>query len=51
MNGMTTGSCVRPGEHFDVLQRKEFDPIRNHPEFQNFCERVKALIVTRPKEN
>ena len=51
MNGMTTGSCVRPGEHFDTLQRKEFDPIRNHPEFQNLCERVKALIVTRPKEN
>ena len=51
MNGMTTGSCVRPGEHFATLQRKEFNPIRNHPEFQNLCERVKALIVTRPKEN
>ena len=51
MNGMTTGSCVRPGEHLATLQRQEFAPIRNHPEFQNLCERVKALIVTRTKEN
>ena len=51
MNGMITGYCLHPSAYYSTLQRKEFDPIRNHPEFQNLCERVKALIVTRPKEN
>ena len=51
MNGIVTGNCLYPSAYFSTLQRKEFDTIRNHPEFQNLCERVKALIVTRPKEN
>ena len=33
-----------------MLKRKDFDPLRNHPEFEKLCDRVKALIVTKPKE-
>ena len=51
INGMSTCYCIYPSVELYTLQGKEFDPIRNHPEFQNLCERVKALIVTRPKEN
>ncbi len=51
MNGMITGYCLHPSAYYSTLQRKEFDPIRKHPVFQNLCERVKALIVTRAKEN
>lgn len=49
MNGMMTGTCLHPSEHLAALQRKDFDPLRNHPEFEKLCERVKALIVTKPK--
>ena len=51
INGMSTCYCIYPSVELYTLQGKEFDPIRNHTEFQNLCERVKALIVTRPKEN
>ena len=47
MNGLTTGNCVYPSKYLATLQRKGFDPIRDYPEFQKLCERVKALIVTR----
>ena len=49
MNGMMNGTCLHPSEHLAALQRKDFDPLRNHPEFEKLCERVKALIVTKPK--
>ena len=48
IGGLTTCYCVYPSNYLFLLQKKEFDSIRNHPEFQNLCERVKALIVTRP---
>ena len=51
IGGLTTCYCEYPSDYLFLLQKKEFDPIRNHPEFQTLCERVKALIVTRPKEN
>ena len=51
IGGLTTCYCVHPSDYLWLLQKKEFDSIRNHPEFQNLCERVKALIVTRPKQN
>ena len=51
MKGVTTCYCVYPSNYLFLLQKKEFDSIRNHPEFQNLCARVKALIVTRPKQN
>ena len=28
----------------------DLDPLRSHSEFQKLCDRVKALIVTKPKE-
>lgn len=39
-----------PGDYFDELNSKNFAPLRNHPEFEILCERVKALIVTKQKE-
>ncbi|HBV52511.1 MAG TPA: hypothetical protein DEF06_09485 [Clostridiales bacterium] len=51
MNGMNSCYCIFPSRYYDVLNGKSFDRIRNHPDFEKLCERVKALIVTRPKEN
>ncbi len=51
MNDMNTGYCLFPGIYYDMLNEKSFDPIRNHPDFEKLCERVKALTVTRSKEN
>lgn len=51
MNGMSSCYCIFPSNYYDVLNGKSFDRIRNHPDFEKLCERVKALIVTRPKEN
>lgn len=50
MNGMCTCYCIYPSHYLDDLNSKEFNPIHNHPEFQALCERVKALIVTKSKE-
>ena len=50
MNGIMTGSCLNPSEQLSALQRKEFDPLCDHPEFIKLCERVKALIVTKKKD-
>ena len=43
--------CIFPSKYYDVVNGKSFDLIRNHPDFEKLCERVKALIVTKPKEN
>ena len=51
MNNMSTCYCIFPSNYYDMLNRKEFEPLRNHPEFINLCERLKALIVIKPKEN
>ena len=51
MNGMCSCYCIFPGNYYDVLNGKSFEAIRNHPDFEKLCERVKALIVTKPKEN
>lgn len=51
MNDTLTGNCLHPSEHLATLQRKEFDPIRNHPDFVKLCERVKALIATKQKDS
>ncbi len=50
MNDMCTCHCLFPGNFYDILKRNDFEPLRNHPAFINLCERVKALIVTRPKK-
>ena len=42
-------TCLYPSQWLKILQGKDFEPLRNHPEFEKLCERVKALIVTRPK--
>ena len=49
MNGLVDGDCLVPSKQFAILQGKDFDPLRNHPEFIELCNRVKALIVTKPK--
>lgn len=39
-----------PSRFYDALRGKEFEALQNNPEFEKLCQRVKALIVTRPKE-
>ena len=51
MNNMSTCYCIFPGDYYYMLSGKEFEPLRNHPEFINLCERVKALIVIKEKES
>ena len=48
MSGMSSCYCIFPHDHYDVLNGKDFAPLRDHPEFIKLCERVKALIVTKP---
>lgn len=50
INGMCTCYCIFPSNYYDTLNGKEFAPLRNNPEFEKLCDRVKALIVTKPKE-
>ena len=51
MNGMCNCHCIFPSEYYDVLNGKDFAPLRDHPEFTKLCERVKVLIVTKQKES
>ena len=51
MNGMSTCYCIFPSDYYDVLNGKNFDPLRNHPNFVKLCERVKTLIVTKQKDS
>ena len=50
MKHMSSGYGIYPSDYFRMLKRKAFDPIRNRPEFEKLCDRIKALIVTRVKE-
>lgn len=50
MGNGATCHCLFPSQYFDELNGKDFEPLRNHPEFENLCERVKALIITKPNE-
>ena len=47
LKGVITCYCIFPSDYYDMLNKKEFDPLRDHPEFIKLCERVKALIVTK----
>ena len=51
MSGMSSCYCIFPHDHYDVLNGKDFAPLRDHPEFTKLCERIKALIVTKQKES
>ena len=37
--------CVYPGDTLEILSGKDFEPLRDHPEFSALCARVKALVV------
>ncbi len=50
MHGMLDGYCLYPSIYFKKLKEKEFDLLRGNPEFEQLCERVKALIVTKQNE-
>ena len=50
MNGTCSCYCVFPSNYFDILNGKEFEPLRNYPKFGKICERVKALIIIKPNE-
>ena len=50
LKGMITCYCIFPSDYYDMLSGKEFDPLRDHPEFIKLCERVKTLIVTKKRD-
>lgn len=50
MSGLVLCNCIYPCAYFEKLQGKEFEALRNHPEFDQLCQRVKALIETKPAE-
>jgi len=50
MNGVTHCYCIFPSKCYDILNGKDFDSLRNHPKFENLCERIKALIETKSTE-
>lgn len=50
MKNMSSGYGIYPSDYLSKLNGKAFDSIRNHPEFEKLCDRIKALIVTRYKE-
>ncbi len=50
MGNMSRCYCIYPSNYDDALNGKNFEPLRNHPNFVKLCERVKALIITKPKE-
>ena len=47
MNRMVTCYCIYPSEYWKMLMGKDFEPLHGSSEFEELCERVKALIVTR----
>lgn len=51
MNRMCYCYCIFPSNYYDRLNEKSFEPLRGHPDFEKFCERVKALIVTRSEKD
>lgn len=50
MSNMCTCNCLYPSNSLDTLQGKDFEPIRDRPDFTALCDRVKALIITRSRE-
>ena len=51
MSGMSSCYCIFPSNYNDILNGKDFESLRNHPNFVKLCERVKALIITKQKES
>lgn len=47
--GVTSCYCVYPSACLKALRGKEFEPLFHTPAFEALCERVRALIVTKPK--
>lgn len=50
MSNMSSCYCIYPSIYYGTLQSSGFDSIRENLVFQDLCERVKALIVTRKTE-
>ncbi len=50
MNKMYSCYCIYPSNYLDMLNDKSLDPLRDREDFRALCERVRALIVTRPQE-
>lgn len=49
-NDISTCYCVYPSSHLNTLLTGEWsDSICNDPRYQSYVDRVKALIVTRPR--
>ena len=44
------GYLIYPSDSLKYLEGKMLGPLQDHPEFEKLCDRVKALIVTKPNE-
>lgn len=42
--------CIYPNESLRYLNRPIFESLRENPQFTALCDRVKALVVTRPQK-
>lgn len=42
-------SYLYPSRFYDALRGKEFEALYNNPEYERICERIKTLIVIKPK--
>lgn len=46
-DGMRQCYCIYPSEYYRWLQGSDFESLRGRSNFENLCERVKMLIVTK----
>lgn len=49
MKGVHKRQCIFPSRYYELMCDEDLAPLRTHPDFSALCERVRALIVTRPK--
>lgn len=49
MSGLISSNCLYPSDCLDTLRGSDFEPLFTQPDFEALCERVKALIITKPK--
>ena len=51
MSGMSTCYCIFPSRYLWMFDGDTFAPLHGKPEYKTLCARVRALIVTKEKED
>lgn len=49
INTLIAGISITPRYQLNSLQSKNFEPLHGNPKFEELCNRVKALIITKSK--